>query len=174
MSGAEPVGDEDVPRALLAACKGAIEPVLNTYDQLLSSGAILPSPSLRLRILRSVLAVLREWAMTVFAQRMGTSAAGASLILGGPFALGQTTVVNQSVRDKITSASNRSVLFPSTLIFYFLFLRFCRINFIVLQKFRYMTEVRRLPLPQNQTEAVYRGFRELEESLLSPYPFERL
>lgn len=36
-----------------------------------------------------------------------------------------------------------------------------------------MTEVRRLPLPQNQTEAVYRGFRELEESLLSPFPFER-
>lgn len=36
-----------------------------------------------------------------------------------------------------------------------------------------MTEVRRLPLPQNQTEAVYQGFRELEESLLSPFPFER-
>lgn len=38
---------------------------------------------------------------------------------------------------------------------------------------RYMTEVRRLPLPQSQTEAVCRGFRELEESLLSPYPFDR-
>lgn len=36
-----------------------------------------------------------------------------------------------------------------------------------------MTEVRRLPLPQNQTEAVYRGFRELEESLLSPYHLDR-
>jgi hypothetical protein len=35
--------------------------------------------------------------------------------------------------------------------------------------FRYMTEVRRLNLPQNQTENVYRGFRELEEKLLSPY-----
>ncbi|KAK4423387.1 Nuclear pore complex protein [Sesamum alatum] len=145
IAGVEPVGDEDIARALLAACKGAIEPVLNTYDQLLSNGAILPSPSLRLRLLRSVLAVLREWAMSIFAQKMGTSAAGASLILGGPFSLGHTTVLNQGVRDKITSAANR-----------------------------YMTEVRRLPLPQNQTEAVYRGFRELEESLLSPFPFERL
>ncbi|KAF7123831.1 hypothetical protein RHSIM_Rhsim12G0118300 [Rhododendron simsii] len=34
----------DVARALLAASKGAIEPVLNTYDRLLSNGAILPSP----------------------------------------------------------------------------------------------------------------------------------
>lgn len=39
---------------------------------------------------------------------------------------------------------------------------------------RYVTEVRRLSLPQNQTESVYQGFRELEESLLSPFPFERL
>lgn len=103
----ESVGDEDVARALLAACKGATEPVLNTYDQLLSSGAILPSSKLRLRLLRSVLAVLREWAMSVFAQRMGTSATGASLILGGTFSLEQTAVINQGIRDKITSAANR-------------------------------------------------------------------
>ncbi|KAJ4962058.1 hypothetical protein NE237_021968 [Protea cynaroides] len=144
VSGAELVGDEDVSRALLAACKGAAEPVLNTYDQLLSNGAILPSPNLKLRLLRSVLVVLREWAMSVLGQRMGTSATGASLILGGALSSGQTAVINQGVRDKITSASNR-----------------------------YMTEVRRLALPQNQTEAVYRGFRELEESLLSPFSFER-
>lgn len=106
-SGVESVGDEDVPRALLAACKGATEPVLNTYDQLLSSGAILPSAKLRLRLLRSVLTVLQEWAMSVFAQRMGTSAAGASLILGGTFSLKQTAVINQGIRDKITSAANR-------------------------------------------------------------------
>ncbi|KAL2558917.1 Nuclear pore complex protein [Forsythia ovata] len=134
VSGAEAVGDEDIARALLAACKGAIEPVLNAYDQLLSNGAILPSPSLRLRLIRSVLALLREWAMSVFAQRMGTSATGASLVLGGTFSFGQTTVINKGVHDKITSAANR-----------------------------FMTEVRRLPLPQSQTEAVYRGFRELEE-----------
>ncbi|XP_057777560.1 nuclear pore complex protein NUP155-like isoform X1 [Salvia miltiorrhiza] len=145
VSGDEPVGEEDIARALLAACRGAIEPVLNTYDQLLSNGGVLPSPSLRLRLLRSVLVVLREWAMSIFAQKMGTSAAGASLILGGPFSRGQSAVINQGVRDKITSAANR-----------------------------YMTEVRRLPLPQNQSEAVYRGFRELEESLLSPFSFERL
>ncbi|KAK4350075.1 hypothetical protein RND71_029388 [Anisodus tanguticus] len=144
VSGAESVGDEDIPRALLAACKGAVEPVLNTYDQLLSSGAVLPTPNLRLRLLRSVLALLREWALSVFAQGMGTSVTGASLILGGTLSLGQTAVVNQGARTKITSTANR-----------------------------YMTEVRRLPLPQNQTEAVYRGFRELEESLLSPFPFER-
>ncbi|XP_057963326.1 nuclear pore complex protein NUP155 [Malania oleifera] len=140
VSGVELVGDEDVARALLAACNGATEPVLNTYDQLLSNGAILPSPILRLRLLRSVLVVLREWAMSIFAQRMGTSATGASLILGGTFSLEQTTVVNQGVRDRITSAANR-----------------------------YMTEVRRLALPQSQTQAVYRGFRELEESLINPF-----
>ncbi|KAM3705465.1 hypothetical protein ACB098_03G081800 [Castanea mollissima] len=143
-TGVESVGDEDVPRALLAACKGATEPVLNTYDQLLSNGAILPSPKLKLRLLRSVLVVLREWAMSVFAQRIGTSATGASLILGGTFSLEQTAIINQGVRDKITSAANR-----------------------------YMTEVRRLALPQSQTEAVYRGFRELEESLISPFSFDR-
>ncbi|XP_051144729.1 nuclear pore complex protein NUP155 isoform X2 [Andrographis paniculata] len=139
VSGVEPVGDEDIARALLAACKSAVEPVLNTYDQLLSNVAIVPSPNLRLRLLRSVLAILREWAMSVYAQKMGTSTAGASLILGGPFSFTQTTTLNQGVRDKITTAANR-----------------------------YMTEVRRLPLPQNQTEAVYHGFRELEESVLSP------
>lgn len=36
-----------------------------------------------------------------------------------------------------------------------------------------MTEVRRLPLPQSQTGAVYQGFRELEESLISPFPIDR-
>ncbi|MBA0855136.1 hypothetical protein Goshw_009628 [Gossypium schwendimanii] len=143
-SGTESVGDEDVARALLAACKGAAEPTLNTYDQLLSNGAILSSPNLRLRLLQSVLVVLREWAMSVFAQRMGTTAAGASLILGGAFSPEQRMVLNQGIRDKITSAANR-----------------------------YMTEVRRLPLPQSRTEAVYRGFRELEESLIAPFSFDR-
>ncbi|GFZ15839.1 nucleoporin 155 [Actinidia rufa] len=143
VSGVESVGDEDVARALLASCKGAIEPVLNSYDQLLSTGAILPSPNLRLRLLHSVLVVLREWAMSVYAQRMSTSTTGASLILGGTFSPEQTTIFNQGVRDKITSAANR-----------------------------YMTEVQRLALPQSQKEAAYRGFRDLEESLLSPFSFE--
>ncbi|PIA46100.1 hypothetical protein AQUCO_01600399v1 [Aquilegia coerulea] len=131
-SGVELVGDEDVARALLAACKGAAEPVLSTYDQFLSNGTILSSPNLRLRLLRSVLVVLREWARAVLAQRMGTSASGVSRILSGSF----TAALNQGARDKIMRAANR-----------------------------YMTEVRRLALPQSQTEAVYRGFRELEESL---------
>ncbi|KAF5195837.1 Nuclear pore complex protein [Thalictrum thalictroides] len=135
-SGVELVGDEDVARALLAACKGAAEPVLSVYDQFLSNGTILSSPNLRLRLLRSVLVVLREWAMVVLAQRMGTSASGASRILHGSFSFEKTAVLNQGARDKIMSAANR-----------------------------YMTEVRRLALPQSQTEAVYRGFRELEESL---------
>lgn len=106
-SGVESIGDEDIARALLAACKGAAEPVLNAYDQLLLNGAILPSPNLRLRLLRSVLVIIREWAMSVFAQRMDTSATGASLILGGAFSLEQTGVINQGIRDKITSAANR-------------------------------------------------------------------
>ncbi|CAI0383391.1 unnamed protein product [Linum tenue] len=143
-SGTELVSDEDVARALIATCKGATEPVLNAYDQLLSNGAILPSPNLRLRLLQSVLVVLRECAMSAFAERMGTSATGASLILGGSFSLEQTAVFNQGMRDRITSAANR-----------------------------YMTEVRRLPLPQSKTESVYRGFRELETSLISPFSFDR-
>ncbi|KAG9140609.1 hypothetical protein Leryth_022498 [Lithospermum erythrorhizon] len=138
----EVVGDDDIARALLSACKGAIEPVLSTYDKLLSSGVILPSPSLRLRLLRSVLAVLREWAMSTFAQRIGTTTAGSSLVLGGALSYGQ--VSNQGVCDRIASASNR-----------------------------YMTEVRRLPLPQSQTESLCQGFRELEESLPSPARFGR-
>lgn len=105
-SGAECVGDEEIPRALLGACRGAAEPVLNTYDHLLSNGAILTSPMLRLRLLRSVLVVLREWAMSIFAQTIGTSAVGASLILG-TFLPDQTASGNQGVRDKITSAANR-------------------------------------------------------------------
>lgn len=94
-SGVEAVGDEDIARALLAACKGAVEPVLNTYDQLLSSGAIFSSPNLKLRLLRSVLAVLREWTVSV---------------LGGTFSYGQTGAINQGVRDKIASAANRLAL----------------------------------------------------------------
>ncbi|WVZ26524.1 hypothetical protein V8G54_005068 [Vigna mungo] len=143
-SGVEAVGDEDVARALVSACKGAAEPVLNAYDQLLSNGAILPSPSVRLRMLRSVLVVLREWAMSAYSQRMGSSAAGhSSLILGGGFS-SERAIASQGIRDKITSAANR-----------------------------YMTEVRRLALPQNQTEHVYRGFKELEESFISQHSFDR-
>ncbi|KAJ0981266.1 hypothetical protein J5N97_009521 [Dioscorea zingiberensis] len=138
-SGVELVGDEDVARALLAACRGAPEPVLSIYDQLLTNGAILPSPILRLRLLRSVLVILREWAMSIFANRMDTTTVGASFIFGGRSTLEQTTVVNQGIRDKITSALNR-----------------------------YMTDVRRLAIPQSQTEPVYRGFRDLEEKLLAP------
>lgn len=111
VSGVELVGDEDIVRALLAACKGAIEPVLNTYE-VLFNGAILPSPILRLRLLRSVLGLLREWAMSIIAQKMGTSAVGASLILGGPFSMGQATLKNQGVHDKISSAANRFVYLP--------------------------------------------------------------
>ncbi|XP_042392075.1 nuclear pore complex protein NUP155-like isoform X1 [Zingiber officinale] len=70
-------------RALLAACKVEPKPVLSTYDQLLSYGAILPSPNLNLRCLRSVLVVLCEWVGPVFAHTLGTTAVGASPILGG-------------------------------------------------------------------------------------------
>ncbi|CAL4938319.1 unnamed protein product [Urochloa decumbens] len=139
-SGEELVGDDDVARALLGACKGLPEPVLAVYDQLLSNGAIMPSLNLKLRLLRSVLAILREWGMSVIAHRLGTTSAGASFFFDGTFSLNQTGTANQGARDKIISLANR-----------------------------YMTEVRRLNLPQNQTENVYRGFRELEEKLLSPY-----
>ncbi|KAK8446430.1 hypothetical protein SEVIR_7G113200v4 [Setaria viridis] len=139
-SGEELVGDDDVARALLGACKGLPEPVLAVYDQLLSNGAIMPSLNIKLRLLRSVLAILREWGMSVIAHRLGTTSAGASFFFDGTFSLNQTGTANQGARDKIISLANR-----------------------------YMTEVRRLNLPQNQTENVYRGFRELEEKLLSPY-----
>ena len=119
-SGVELVGDEDVARALLAACKGAHEPVISIYDQLLSNGAFLPSPNLRLRLLRSVLVVLREWALSILANKMGTTTAGASYIFGGSF-LEQATIVNQGIRDKVASAANRSfflVLLCKVHIFY--------------------------------------------------------
>ncbi|KAI3730688.1 hypothetical protein L1987_61861 [Smallanthus sonchifolius] len=143
VSGVEIVGDEDVARALLAACKGAVEPVLNTYDQLLSSGAVLLSPTLKLRLLRSVLVVLREWVVSTSARGIGSSPIGASL-LRGTFSMDQRTGINHGIRDKITSAANR-----------------------------YMTEVRRLALPQSQTDPVYRGFKELEESLITSLSFQR-
>ncbi|XP_022157766.1 nuclear pore complex protein NUP155 [Momordica charantia] len=143
-SGVESIGNDDVARALIAVCKGATEPVLNAYDQLLLNGAILPSPKLRLRLLQSVLVVLHEWAMSISSQTTGRSATGASLILVGKYSLDQIAIANQGVRDKIASAANR-----------------------------YMTEVRRLALPQDQTEAVYRGFRELEESLVSHFSFNQ-
>uniref|UniRef100_A0A0A9CWD4 Uncharacterized protein n=1 Tax=Arundo donax TaxID=35708 RepID=A0A0A9CWD4_ARUDO len=78
--------------------------------------------------------------MSVIAHRLGTTSAGASFVYDGTFSLNQTWASNQGARDKIISLANR-----------------------------YMTEVRRLNLPQNQMENVYRGFRELEEKLLSPY-----
>ncbi|XP_022942342.1 nuclear pore complex protein NUP155 [Cucurbita moschata] len=143
-SGVESVGNDDVARALIAVCKGATEPVLNAYDQLLLNGAMLPSPKLRLRLLQSVLVVLHEWAMSISSQTMGRSATAASLVLVGNYSLDQIAIANQGVRDKIASAANR-----------------------------YMTEVRRLALPQNQTEAVYRGFKELEESLVSSFSFSQ-
>ncbi|KAL4574340.1 hypothetical protein LXL04_021169 [Taraxacum kok-saghyz] len=135
VTGVEVVGDEDVARALMAACKGAVEPVLNTYDQLLSSGVVLLPPNLKLRLLRSVLVVVREWA---------SGSSSSSMIIRGGFSMDQRTAVNHGIRDKITSAANR-----------------------------YVTEVRRLALPQTQTDAVYRGFKELEESLLASFSFER-
>ncbi|KAF3588323.1 hypothetical protein F2Q69_00026727 [Brassica cretica] len=148
----ELVGDEDIARALLAACKGAAEPVLNAYDRLLSNVAIVPSPNLRIRLLGSVLVVLLEWAMSVLSDRMGSSPARSSLILGGSFAHENKAVVNQGVRDKIASAANRQV----------------SLAFILS---RYMTEVRRLTLPPTMTEGVYAGFKKLDESLLSPFSF---
>lgn len=51
--------------------------------------------------------------MSVFAQRMGTSTTGASLILGGTFSMEKTAVIHQGVRDKITSAANRCILLYS-------------------------------------------------------------
>ncbi|KAL8258280.1 hypothetical protein R6Q59_030321 [Mikania micrantha] len=144
VAGDEIVGDEDVARALLAACKGAVELVLNAYDQLLSSGVVLLSPTLKLRLLRSVLVVLREWVVSTSARGMGSSPIGASLNIRGTFSMDHKTAISHGIRDKITSAANR-----------------------------YMTEVRRLSLPQSQTEMVYRGFKELEESLLTSLSFER-
>ncbi|KAJ3674127.1 hypothetical protein LUZ60_006119 [Juncus effusus] len=130
--GIELTGDDDVARALLATCHNAYEPVVSVYDKLLSNGAIVPSLSLKLRLFRSVLSVLRDWALTL-------TASGSVQSYSGAFWMDRTAVINQGVKDKIVTLSNK-----------------------------YMTEVRRLPLPQNQTEPVSLGFRELEEQLLNP------
>lgn len=104
-AGTEVVGDEDIPRALLAACKGAAEPVQRSYDRVLASGAILPKPSLRLRILRSVLTVMREWANTVLSSRMGSGVSGGFVLFGGA----EVGVSNQGMRDKLATTANRCV-----------------------------------------------------------------
>lgn len=106
-SGIEVVGDEEIARSLLAACRGRPEPVLAVYEQLLSNGAIVPSQHLRLRLLRSVLVVLREWVMSVLADKLGTTTSGASFMFGGASALEQTSVIQRGIRDKIASATNR-------------------------------------------------------------------
>lgn len=108
-SGVESIGNDDVARALIAVCKGATEPVLNAYDQLLLNGAILPSPKLRLRLLQSVLVVLHEWAMSISSQTMGRSSTAASLVFVGKYSLDQIAIANQGVRDRIASAANRSI-----------------------------------------------------------------
>ncbi|CAM6093107.1 unnamed protein product [Calypogeia fissa] len=134
----EVVGDEDIPRALLVACNGAAEPVQRTYDRLLASGAILPSPPLRLRMLRSVLHVMREWTISVLAQQMGTNTGGSILLMGGSLSSGQSGAINNGIKDKLRTAANR-----------------------------YMTEVRRLAIPAAQLDPVSRRFQELEEMLSS-------
>ncbi|KAL0908738.1 hypothetical protein M5K25_023246 [Dendrobium thyrsiflorum] len=106
-SGIEVVGDEEIARGLLAACRGRPEPILSVYDQLLSNGAIVPSQNLRLRLLRSVLVVLREWVMLVLADKLGTTTTGASFMFGGASALEQTSIIQKGIRDKIASATNR-------------------------------------------------------------------
>ncbi|KAL3691956.1 hypothetical protein R1sor_005607 [Riccia sorocarpa] len=134
--GLEVVGEEEIGRSLLQACKGAAEPVQRTYDRLLASGAILPSPPLRLQMLRSVQYVMREWAQQVLTEQNG-STLGGNLLIGGSVSPRQTGSLNRGVKDKLCTAANR-----------------------------YMTEVRRLAMPQSQLESVSRGFQELEEMLL--------
>ncbi|XP_024539269.1 nuclear pore complex protein NUP155-like [Selaginella moellendorffii] len=95
-SSLEIVGDEDIPRALLAACHDSPEPVQRTYDQLLSSTSVLPSTALRLRLLRSALAVMREWTILVLAQRIGS--------IGGSFSGSDDS---SGVRDRLCSTVNR-------------------------------------------------------------------
>ncbi|PKA52217.1 hypothetical protein AXF42_Ash010113 [Apostasia shenzhenica] len=142
-SGREAVGDDEIARALLAVCRGSPEAVLSVYDQLLSSGAIVPSHHYKLRLLRSVLVILREWVLSVLADRPGATTVGASFMFGGISSLDNTSTVHKGLKDKIASATNR-----------------------------YMTEVRRLALPPSQTEPVYGGFRELEEMLIAPSSFQ--
>ncbi|CAL5428230.1 unnamed protein product [Camellia sinensis] len=145
VSGVESVGDDDVKGSSCClqgcnrTCLEYLRPAVINWGNF-----AITKFEIALRLLRSVLVILCERAMSVFAQRMNASTTGASLILVETFSLEQTTIFYEGVRDKITSAANR-----------------------------YMTEVRRLALPQIQTEAVYRGFQEFEESLLSPLSFER-
>ncbi|KAH7293720.1 hypothetical protein KP509_28G038900 [Ceratopteris richardii] len=102
-AGKEAVGDEDIPRALISACKDAAELVQSVYDRLLATGAAVPLPLLRLRMLRSVLTVLREWHSLVFGSTLGSTA----LTFKGAFSFGQMTTVNQNVKDKIATSANR-------------------------------------------------------------------
>lgn len=88
-------------RALIVACGGAYEPVVAVYDKLLTNGAVVPSLTLKLRLLRSILVVLCEWASTV--------TGSTTLTYSGAFWMDRTSVINQGVRDKIISLANRFV-----------------------------------------------------------------
>ncbi|KAI5054884.1 hypothetical protein GOP47_0030029 [Adiantum capillus-veneris] len=102
-SGKEAVGDEDIPRALIIACKDAAELVQRVYDRLLATAVAVPSPLLRLRMLRSVLTVMREWNSSIFGNTVGTTA----LSLKGGLSFGQLTSMSQGVKEKIATAANR-------------------------------------------------------------------
>lgn len=99
----EEVGAEDIPRALLAACQGAPEPVQRAYDRLLASGTMVPSPRLKLRILRSLLAVLHEWAVSVLGQRVGSGAL--NLANGMEYEAGEGTCAG--LKDRLSNLANR-------------------------------------------------------------------
>ena len=114
-SGKEVVGDEDIPRALIAACKDTYEVVHRVYDRLLATGgAVLPSPYLRLRILRSALTVMREWSLSVFGTTIGSS----TLAFKGTPGFARTISSNQAVKDKLTTAANRYIPYIHC-VFYF-------------------------------------------------------
>eukprot|EP00897_Mesotaenium_endlicherianum_P003492 jgi/Mesen1/3170/ME000184S02232 len=111
----EQVGYTEVPAALLAACGGgtAAEPVYRAYERLLArpTGAVQVAP-MRLRLLSSVLAVLREWTQTLLAlergERVTSPGASALLRIGGPDRRDALpSAATRGPRGIISSACNR-------------------------------------------------------------------
>lgn len=159
-SGAEPCGEEDVARTLLDTAGGATEALQVAYERLLTraGGGAFSSPALRLRLLRSALAVLREHWRQLWADEggerqrfLGGGGVGSPALsalehfgAGSPHRASPTTAASRGAKGRLVSACNR-----------------------------YLAEVHRLSLPRElapRAAAVEAGFRELEDAVLRPSP----
>ncbi|XP_042376635.1 uncharacterized protein LOC121970177 [Zingiber officinale] len=85
------------PTSMSPSASAGMSPTASTSRRLSKPRSMLASPYSTLP---------KEWVGSVFAHTLGTTAVGASPILGGLLLLQQTTIINHGARDKITSLAN--------------------------------------------------------------------